>query len=248
MNILVTNDDGITAPGLYLLRQELSDLGKVYIVAPDRDQSAMSHALTLNRPMRIERPEPDVFAIDGTPTDCVTIAGHGLLPAAPDLVVSGVNRGPNMGDDVFYSGTVAAAIEGAMQGVPALAFSLVAMGRADFAYACAFARRLAGTVLERGLPPKCVLNVNVPNLAADAIQGVRVTRLGVRKYEDTLIERMDPRGRAYYWIGGDAPVWERTEGTDFVAVEEGHVSVTPLLLDLTDNAMRTTLEGWRLKP
>ena len=248
MTILVTNDDGITSPALYLLRHELSDLGKVYIVAPDRDQSAMSHALTLHRPMRIDRPEPDVYAVDGTPTDCVTVAGHGLLPQSPDLVISGVNRGPNMGDDVFYSGTVAAAIEGAMQGVPAIAFSLVTSGRADFAYACAFARRLAGVVVERGLPPKCVLNVNVPNRAASAIQGVRVTRLGVRRYDDVLIERKDPRGRSYYWIGGDEPVWERTPETDYLAVHEGFVSVTPLQLDLTDGAMLGTLAGWGLKP
>src|SRR6185369_12271549 len=138
VDILITNDDGITSGALYLLRQELQDLGRVFIVAPDRDQSATSHSLTLYRPMRIDRPEPDVFAVDGTPTDCVLIAAHGLLERAPDLVVSGVNRGPNMGDDVFYSGTVAAAIEGAMQGVPALAVSLASSGagRVDFQYAC----------------------------------------------------------------------------------------------------------------
>ena len=249
MDILITNDDGITSGALYLLRQELQDLGRVFIVAPDRDQSATSHSLTLYRPMRIERPEPDVFAVDGTPTDCVLIAAHGLLERPPDLVVSGVNRGPNMGDDVFYSGTVAAAIEGAMQGVPALAFSLASAGagRVDFQYACSFARRLVGTVLERGLPAKSVLNVNVPQRRDDEIKGVRVTRLGKRTYQDTLIERTDPRGRAYYWIGGDAPIWEPEEGTDFMAVDEGYVSVTPLHLDLTDNALRTTLESWPLR-
>jgi 5'-nucleotidase len=153
--------------------------------------------------MRIERPEPDVFAVDGTPTDCVLIAAHGLLDRAPDLVVSGVNRGPNMGDDVFYSGTVAAAIEGAMQGVPALAISLASAGagRVDFQYACSYARRLVGTVLERGLPPKSVLNVNVPQRRDDEIKGVRVTRLGKRTYQDSLIERTDPLVAAYYWIG-----------------------------------------------
>jgi 5'-nucleotidase len=248
MDILITNDDGITSTALYLLRQELQDLGRVFIVAPDRDQSATSHSLTLYRPMRIERPEPGVFAVDGTPTDCVLIAAHGLLERPPDLVVSGVNRGPNMGDDVFYSGTVAAAIEGAMQGVPALAFSLAASGRADYQYACAYARRLVGTVIERGLPEKCVLNVNVPHLRDDQIRGVRVTRLGKRKYQDSLIERMDPRGRAYYWIGGDAPIWEPEEGSDFLAVDEGFVSVTPLHLDLTDRGLLATLEGWRLSP
>lgn len=248
MDILITNDDGITSSALYMLRQELSDLGRVFIVAPDRDQSATSHSLTLYRPMRIDRPEPDVFAVDGTPTDCVLIAAHGLLERPPDLVVSGVNRGPNMGDDVFYSGTVAAAIEGAMQGVPALAFSLAASGRADFRYACQFARRLVGTVIERGLPAKSVLNVNVPHLRDDEIKGVRVTKLGKRKYQDALIERTDPRGRAYYWIGGDAPIWEPEPGSDFLAVDEGYVSVTPLHLDLTDTALMGTLEGWRLSP
>jgi 5'-nucleotidase len=248
VNILVTNDDGITSGALYLLKQELADLGRVFIVAPDRDQSATSHSLTLYRPMRIDRPEPDVFAVDGTPTDCVLIAAHGLLDVPIDLVVSGVNRGPNMGDDVFYSGTVAAAIEGAMQGVPGVAVSLAASGRADFLYACQFTRRLVGMVLERGLPPKCVLNVNVPQLRDDEIKGVRVTRLGKRTYQDSLIERTDPRGRAYYWIGGDAPIWEPEEGTDFTAVDQGFVSVTPLHLDLTDNSLLATLEDWRLKP
>jgi len=248
MNILVTNDDGITAPALYGLRESLKELGRVFIVAPDRDQSATSHSLTLNRPMRIDRPEPDVYAIDGTPTDCVLVSTHGLLPFKPDLVVSGVNRGPNMGDDVFYSGTVAAAIEGAFQGLPALAISLVVSGVADFTYACAFARSLVDTMVERGLPPKSVLNVNVPNRPAAEIKGVKVTKLGMRVYEDSLIERVDPRGRNYYWIGGDAPIWQPEPGSDFLAVDEGYVSVTPLHLDLTDNALRTRLEEWRLKP
>jgi len=189
-----------------------------------------------------------VYAIDGTPTDCVLVSTHGLLPFKPDLVVSGVNRGPNMGDDVFYSGTVAAAIEGAFQGLPALAISLVVSGVADFTYACAFARSLVDTMVERGLPPKSVLNVNVPNRPAAEIKGVKVTKLGMRVYEDSLIERVDPRGRNYYWIGGDAPIWQPEPGSDFLAVDEGYVSVTPLHLDLTDNALRTRLEEWRLKP
>jgi 5'-nucleotidase len=248
MNILVTNDDGITSPALYGLREALADLGRVFIVAPDRDQSATSHSLTLHRPMRIENPEPDVYAIDGTPTDCVLVSTHGLLPVKPDLVVSGVNRGPNMGDDVFYSGTVAAAIEGAMQGLPALAFSLVASGLCDFTYACAFARRLVEVVQKEGLPAKSVLNVNVPNRRAADITGVEITRLGKRTYQDTLVERIDPRGRKYYWIGGDAPVWEPEPESDFVAVDQGRVSVTPLHLLLTDEPLRARLEGWRLAP
>ena len=248
MTILITNDDGIGSPALYGLREELKSLGRVFIVAPDRDQSATSHSLTLYRPMRIERPEADVYAIDGTPTDCVLAAMHGLLPIAPDLVVSGVNRGPNMGDDVFYSGTIAAAIEGALQGLPALAFSLVTSGPADFGYACRFARALVDTVTERGLPAKSVLNVNVPARPAAEIKGVRITKLGQRVYEDALIERVDPRGRNYYWIGGDAPIWQPEPESDFLAVDEGYVSVTPLHLDLTDNTLRAKLETWHLKP
>jgi 5'-nucleotidase len=248
MNILITNDDGITAPALYLLRQELSGLGKVHIVAPDRDQSAMSHSITLHRPMRIERPEPDVYAVDGTPTDCVVAGIHGLLAEPVDLIVSGVNRGGNMGDDVFYSGTVAAAIEGAIQGLPAIALSLVTSGRADFTYACGFARRLIEVVLAQRLPPKSLLNVNVPDRPAAEIQGVRVTRLGQRRYADRLIERADPRGRAYYWIGGDTPVWERRPESDFLAIEEGYVSVTPMHLDLTDEPLREGLARWPLQP
>jgi 5'-nucleotidase len=249
VNILVTNDDGIASPALYGLRQELESLGRVFIVAPDRDQSATSHSLTLYRPMRIDRPADDTYAIDGTPTDCVLAATHGLLPVAPDLVVSGVNRGPNMGDDVFYSGTIAAAIEGALQGLPALALSLVTGGGpADFGYACRFARSLVDEVIARGMPPKSVLNVNVPARPAAEIQGVKITRLGKRAYDDSLIERVDPRGRSYYWIGGDAPVWQPEPESDFLAVDEGYVSVTPLHLDLTDNALRVTLEGWKLAP
>ena len=249
MTILVTNDDGIASPALFGLREALADLGRVFIVAPDRDQSATSHSLTLYRPMRIEAPETDVWAVDGTPTDCVLVATHGLLPEKPDLVVSGVNRGPNMGDDVFYSGTVAAAIEGAMQGLPALAVSLVvAGGRPDYGYACAFTRRLVEVVRAEGMHPKSVLNVNVPAGAAADIRGVEVTRLGKRAYDDALIERIDPRGRKYYWIGGDAPVWEPEPESDFLAVHEGRVSVTPLHLDLTDQPLRARLRQWRLSP
>jgi 5'-nucleotidase len=248
MNILLTNDDGITAPALYLLRQELAGLGTVHIVAPDRDQSAMSHSITLHRPMRIDRPEPDVYAVDGTPTDCVVAGMHGLLKEPLDLIVSGVNRGANMGDDVFYSGTVAAAIEGAIQGLPAIALSLVTTGRADFSYACGFARRLIEVIMKQGMPPKSLLNVNVPDRPAADIQGVRITRLGQRRYADTLIERADPRGRAYYWIGGDVPVWERLPESDFLAVDDGYVSVTPMHLDLTDEPLRKRLAEWNLRP
>lgn len=248
MIILVTNDDGIFAPALARLRETLAPLGRVVVVAPDRDQSATSHSLTLHRPFRIHRHEADVYSVDGTPTDCVVAAVHGLLDERPGLTVSGINHGPNMGEDVFYSGTVAAAIEGTLQGIPAIAASLVTRELTDFAEPARFVGRLAREVLERGLGDRRLLNVNVPHRAWADVRGVRVTRLGSRVYQDTLIRKVDPRGRDYYWIGGQDPVWSSSEGSDFDAVEAGYVSVTPLRLDLTDDGARAALEGWNLEP
>jgi len=248
MNILVTNDDGVHAPALDALRQALAPLGHVTIVVPDRDQSATSHSLTLHRPLRIHRHDEDRFSVDGTPTDCVLIAHHGLLERRPDLVVSGINHGPNMGEDVFYSGTVAAAIEGAMQGVPAIAASLVTREDADFTDGARFIHDLAAEVMRRGPTTQQVLNVNLPHRAWRDVRGVRFTRLGTRVYSDSLIEKTDPRGRAYYWIGGQEPVWRPEEGTDFHAVSEGYISVTPLTLDLTDFRAVVEMERWNLEP
>jgi 5'-nucleotidase len=248
VNILVTNDDGIHAPALGVLAAELSALGQVTIVAPDRDQSATSHSLTLHRPLRIHRHPDRTFSVDGTPTDCVLIAFHGLMDVKPDLVVSGINHGPNMGEDVFYSGTVAAAIEGSMQGVPAIAASLATHDPADFAAPARFIRRLVEALASRGLAGARVLNVNLPHRPWSEIGGVRLTRLGTRVYSDTLIEKVDPRGRAYYWIGGQDPVWGSHEGTDFHAVEHGLISVTPLALDLTDYQAMVEIERWELAP
>jgi 5'-nucleotidase len=248
VNILVTNDDGIHAPALTALRAELTSLGRVTTVVPDRDQSATSHSLTLHRPLRIHRHSEDRFSVDGTPTDCVLIAYYGLLDHRPDLVISGINHGPNMGEDVFYSGTVAAAIEGAMQGAPAIAASLVTREPTDFVEPARFVARLAGEVIRRGLGAKRLLNVNLPHRPWDQIQGVRLTRLGTRVYRDSLVEKKDPRGRAYYWIGGEDPVWEPGEGTDFHAVDAGWVSVTPMALDLTDHASMEKMEAWNLVP
>lgn len=246
MNILVTNDDGIAAPALKALRTALAPLGRVVIVAPDRDQSATSHSLTLHRPFRIHRHDPDVYSVDGTPTDCVVCAWYGLLDAAPDLVISGINHGPNMGEDVFYSGTVAAAIEGAMQGAPALSVSLATRELTDFLEPAAFVGRLARHVVEQGLPRRQLLNVNIPFLPWKEVRGVSITRLGSRVYRDTLVRKVDPRGRDYYWIGGEDPVWDPRDGTDFNAVHEGHISITPLKLDLTDDGAMETLVEWNL--
>jgi 5'/3'-nucleotidase len=246
VNILVTNDDGILAPALQALKAELAPLGRVVIVAPDRDQSATSHSLTLHRPFRIHRHDQDVYSVDGTPTDCVVCAWYGLLEMRPDLVISGINHGPNMGEDVFYSGTVAAAIEGAMQGALAVSVSLATRELTDFLEPAAFVGRLARQVMERGLPRRRLLNVNIPFRPWNEVRGVAVTRLGSRVYRDTLVRKVDPRGRDYYWIGGEDPVWDPSPGSDFNAVHEGWISVTPLKLDLTDEPALDTVVGWNL--
>jgi 5'-nucleotidase len=248
MLVLVTNDDGIQAPALRRLREELRPLGRVVIVAPDRDQSATSHSLTLHRPFRILRHDEDTYSVDGTPTDCVVTAWYGLLERAPDLVVSGINHGPNMGEDVFYSGTVAAAIEGTLQGAPSIAASLVTKQAADFTEPAAFVGRLARQVAERGLPRRRLLNVNMPPLPRAEIRGVRLTRLGTRTYRDTLVRKTDPRGRDYYWIGGEEADWSPIEGTDYHAVQAGYVSVTPMRLDLNDDDAFEDLATWNLTP
>jgi 5'-nucleotidase len=244
--ILLTNDDGIFAPALVALREALASLGRVITVAPDRDQSATSHSLTLHRPFRIHRHDETTFSVDGTPTDCVVCAYYGLLEERPDMVISGINHGPNMGEDVFYSGTVAAAIEGTLQGVPSIAASLVTRERTDFREPAGFVARLAAQVAERGLGPRRLLNVNLPHRPWGEIEGVAVTRLGSRKYRDTLVRKVDPRGRDYYWIGGEDPVWEARPGTDFQAVNDGWISVTPMRLDLTDDGALRELGGWEL--
>ena len=247
MIVLLTNDDGIYAPALQRLKRELAPFGRVVIVAPDRDQSATSHSLTLHRPFRIHTHGEDTFSVDGTPTDCVVTAYHGLLEGAPDLVISGINHGPNMGEDVFYSGTVAAAIEGTLQGAPSIAASLVTREMTDFAEPAAFIGRLTRQVLDHGLPRRQLLNVNIPHRPWSEVRGVRITRLGSRVYRDTLVKKVDPRGRDYYWIGGEDPVWEPQPGTDFNAVSEGCVSVTPMRLDLTDEGAITGLQSWNLE-
>lgn len=246
MHFLITNDDGVMSPAIARLRAELSLLGRVTVIAPDRNQSATSHSLTLHRPLRIQPHGDDVYSVDGTPTDCVLIAFHGLLVERPDFVVSGINHGPNMGEDVFYSGTVAAAIEGVLQGVPAIAASLVTRALTDFAEPAAIVGRLMRQILERGMPERLLLNVNMPFVPRASLRGVRLTRLGSRVYEDTLVRKVDPRGREYYWIGGEDPVWKPVEGTDFHAVDAGYVSVTPLHLDLTDGPALDDMRGWSL--
>ena len=231
--ILLSNDDGIHAPGLRALAESLGATGEVSILAPLTEQSATSHALTLHHPLRVKEMGPRTFAVEGTPTDCVLLAVREFLPERPDLVVSGVNQGPNMGEDVIYSGTVAAAMEGAILGIPSMAVSLASWEVVNFGPAAAIARAVAEALLAAGPPPRFLVNVNIPPLPREAIRGVRVTRLGTRVYHDAIVKKMDPRGRAYYWIGGAMPSWEAGSDTDFAAVEAGYVSLTPLLLDIT---------------
>lgn len=247
MEILVTNDDGIHADGLRALAEALRPLGNVTVIAPDREQSAASHALTLHRPLRIRKAEEGILSVDGTPTDCVLLGVHGFLKQKPDLVVAGINHGPNMGNDTSYSGTVAAAVEGTFLGIPAVAFSLATWESADFGPAGMVARELVKTFLERGIRPGMCVSVNIPPIPRGEMKGVRVTRLGKRVFRDVIVEKTDPRGKLYYWIGGEDPTWENDELSDFNAVSEGYVSVTPLLLELTDYKGIVEMEAWGLK-
>lgn len=243
-NILVTNDDGIGAEGIVALRQALRPLGRVMVVAPDREHSATSHAVTLRNPLRATHVEEDVVSVDGTPTDCVLLAVNGLLPRRPDYVFSGINHGPNMGDDVSYSGTVAAAIEGTLCGIPSVAISRAIWGTGDFSVAAEFATVLARMVMEKGIPNDSLLNVNVPPIKREEIAGVRITKLGTRLYRDAVVKKKDPRGKTYYWIGGEVPTWSHEEGSDFNAVDENMISITPIHLDLTDYRGIVDMKNW----
>jgi 5'-nucleotidase len=239
--ILVTNDDGIHAPGLAALAEALAALGEVHVVAPDREQSAVGHALTLHRPLRVERIGERKFSVNGTPSDCVNLAVLGLLPEAPVLVASGVNHGSNLGDDVTYSGTVSAAMEGTLLGVPSMAVSQADPDAEGFDGAATVARAVAMRLLVEGLPAKTLLNVNVPR---GAIKGVRLTRLGHRVYREKVIREVDPRGRPYYWIGAGPPEWAEDSGADIAAVHDGFASVTPLHLDLTHHGALGRMTEW----
>ncbi len=229
--ILVTNDDGVYSEGLKLLAGALGRLGEVVVVAPDREQSATGHSLTLTRPLRMQRLDENWYAVDGTPTDCVNLAVLSLMRAAPpDLVVSGINFGLNIGDDVTYSGTVSATFEASLLGIPSIAFSQEVAEGFSFARSSRLAAGFVETVIAEQVPRDLLLNVNFP--AAPA-RGVAFTRLGKRVYQQSVIENVDPRGRKYYWIAG-TPLWQEDPGTDHAAVQERLVSVTPLHLDLTD--------------
>ncbi|HET9063448.1 MAG TPA: 5'/3'-nucleotidase SurE [Candidatus Binatia bacterium] len=238
--ILVANDDGIQSEGLTRLARAMEPIDRVVVVAPDREQSAVSHALTIGRPLRADQVRTGWYAVDGTPTDCVNLALNGLLKERPWLVVSGINLGANLGDDITYSGTVSAAMEAVLLGIPAVAFSQVGRVAFDFDAAAEFAGALVAKLKGQSLPPDTLLNVNVPEGARPA--GYAITRMGRRRYGDAIVEKTDPRGRKYYWIGGDELAFSDDPGTDFSAIRRGLISVTPLHLDLTNYESMPTLE------
>ncbi len=246
LKILLTNDDGIFSRGLHALYHALKVLGEVVVVAPDRERSTISHAITLDRPLRVKVEGEGMYAVDGTPADCVNLAVNGLLEDKPDFIVSGINLGENLGCDILYSGTVSAAFEGTRMGIPSLAVSIVARENFNFEAACEYTVRILRAVKKYGLPEDTLLNINVPNLPVKDIKGVKVTRQGKRIYSDAVVEKVDPRGRKYYWIGGDVLGYLEEEGTDFEAVNRGYVSITPLHLDLTNYKAMDVIKNWKI--
>ena len=243
-NILVTNDDGVFAEGIEVLAKILQKKYYVIIVAPDRERSAASHSLTLHHPLRIVKVSKNKYAIDGTPADCVILAINSILKRKPDLVISGINNGPNMGEDILYSGTVSAAIEAMNMGYPAIAVSLASYQKGNFADCAAIIDSLLDKDFISILSPKTILNINIPPFSINEIKGIKVTKLGHRIYTDFIEERNDPRGKPYFWIGGQVPEWSEVGETDFDAIKSGYVSITPLNVDMTNYSYFPTIENW----
>ncbi len=251
MYVLITNDDGIDAPALMALKKAIGEVADTVIFAPDRNWSASGHPKTMHKPLRVNKvllPDGvEAFTCTGAPPDCVALALMGLVDPKPDLIVSGINMGANLGYDVFYSGTVAAAVEGVISGIPAIALSYDSFERQDYAGPAKFAARVVQQVEQRGLPADMFLNVNFPFVPWDQVKDVSITRLGRRVYRDELVTRYDPRGKPYYWIGGEPPSGVPDRGTDIGAVSTGLISITPLHLDLTAHFYREDLHRWDLK-
>jgi len=248
--ILVTNDDGVYAPGIFALYQAVRDLGSAHVVAPESERSAVGHALTISDPLRVwavdRYGESFGHAVNGTPADCVKLAVKSILNKKPDLVVSGINQGPNTAINVIYSGTVSAATEGTIMGIPSMAFSLASFRISDFDFAARFATHLAKKVLENGLPDGTLLNVNIPALPADQILGVKITRQGKGRYEEYFEKRVDPMNRNYYWLAGKKLQLDKESDVDDVAVLERYVAITPIQFDLTDYKVLDQLKEWNL--
>ncbi len=250
MHILISNDDGYQAAGIIHLNSALAEMAETTVVAPDRDRSGASNSLTLDQPLRVTRAENGFYSINGTPTDCVHLAITGLLQEEPDMVVSGINNGANLGDDVLYSGTVAAAMEGRFLGLPTIAVSLTSHNATYFETAACVAQKLVVQLRDEPLDANTILNVNVPDLPWEQLAGFKVTRLGHRHKAEAVIREQDPRGRDIYWIGPAGGEQDAGPGTDFHAINEGFVSITPLQVDLTNHSTLGTVRDWaeRIKP
>ncbi len=245
--ILVTNDDGIHSQGILVLAKALREMGDVFVVAPDREKSAVAHSLTLHRPLRVERIKKKLFAVDGTPADCVHIGVNTILPQRPHLVVSGINKGSNLGDDIIYSGTVSAAFEGTLLGMPSFAISLASSSDFKFDVAARFAVRVARSIIKRGLPKDTFLNVNVPNLDEKEIKSYKITQQGRWIHNGNgVVEKMDPRGKKYYWIGAGQFLFDKRRNTDMEAVAKSYISITPIKIDLTNYSSVRELKKWRI--
>jgi 5'-nucleotidase len=245
--ILVTNDDGIHSKGIIVLAKALQEVGDVFVVAPDREKSAVAHSLTLHRPLRVEKIKRNFYAVDGTPADCVHLGVNAVLPKRPELIVSGINKGGNLGDDITYSGTVSAAFEGTLLGIPSFAISLVSRSHFKFDVAARFAAKVARHILKKGLSKDTLLNINVPNLDEEKIKTYKITQQGRWVHNGTaVIEKVDPRGKKYYWIGGGQLIFDKGRNTDFDAVSNSYISITPLHLDLTHYPSIGPLKKWRL--
>jgi len=245
--ILVTNDDGIHSKGIAVLAKALQEVGEVFVVAPDREKSAVAHSLTLHRPLRVEKIKKNAYAVDGTPADCVHLGVNTILPERPGLIVSGINKGGNLGDDITYSGTVSAAFEGTLLGIPSFAISLVSRSHFKFDGAARFAARVARQVMEKGLLKDTLLNINVPNLDEKEIKAYKITQQGRWVHNGSaVVEKVDPRGKKYYWIGGGQLIFDKRRNTDFEAVSNSCISITPLHLDLTHYPSIGQLRKWRL--
>jgi 5'-nucleotidase len=246
--ILVTNDDGVNSPGLISLFNAMKQLGDAHIVAPDRERSAASRSLTMHRPLKVEKLKKRVYCVNGTPTDCVAIAITKILSEKPALVVSGINKGANLGDDIFYSGTVSAAMESTIMGIPSLAISLVIEKQSKkaplyFETPAKTAVDIGRYILQNSLPHDTLLNINVPNVQMDSIKGMKFTRQGKRVYDNAVHDILDPHGNQHFWIGGGEPSWEKGTDTDIQAIESGYISITPIHLDLTNYDTLKLLQG-----
>jgi 5'-nucleotidase len=251
MKILLTNDDGIHADGIYRLKQVLDNIAEVIVVAPDTERSAVGHAITISDPLRVTEVEKDGkffgYAVNGMPADCVKIGISALLKEKPDMVVSGINQGPNTATNIIYSGTVSAAAEGVIMGIPSLALSLASFTVREFDYACKLAKQLVQKIYEHGLPEGTLLNVNVPALKEDHIEGIVITRQGKGRYEEFFDKRIDPFKRTYYWLSGKRMMLDSENDIDDVVVLQNKVSITPICYDLTNLEMLEKLKSWKIE-